>query len=127
MDGSVDAGVIPKEEIDSVEVATAGKGSENGRRFNLRLRGYERVFELMAEDKVACDEWANCIMKLKQVDSQQFTQSVTDLFSSFVVRGTPIPQDVTHSGFMGKKSRFSRHVWRTRYFVLCEVGLVYYR
>lgn len=35
--------------------------------------------------------------------------------------------DVLMSGVLSKKSTLSRHMWQKRYFVLREMGLVYYK
>jgi hypothetical protein len=60
-EGSHWRGWIPKKQMLHVGLATAGKGSEEGRRLNLRLQGHKRVFELMAENKECCAEWVRLI------------------------------------------------------------------
>lgn len=55
------AGTISCADIKMVEAATHGKGSEDGCRLNIELRGAERIFELLAESASQCQEWVRLL------------------------------------------------------------------
>ncbi len=57
-------GFIARERLAEVEAATVGRGSEDGRRFNMRVHGEARVVELIADSAASRDEWIRKLLEL---------------------------------------------------------------
>lgn len=85
--------IIRRSEILHVEVAKSGKGSEQGRRLNLSLKDHDRVFELMADTREACEEWVSQIKQTiitEDVDSISSRQSQAEQ-TGFVSLNPSVP------------------------------------
>lgn len=129
------------EDIIQVEIPKVGRGVDEGTRFNIRLHSLNAVvsanpmktmraglLELQAPDPKACHQWTAALQKLGVKITEgplpsdmlpEATESVSpDAKAQLLLR---------FGGHLKKKSRKMRGIWVSRYMVISDQRLSYYR